>query len=632
MGSEMGSTLQIFALKLTRPKTVLVLGAALLLPLAVPAAFRYPDNVSTTGGQFNASYPPANLINNGFTAPTNTIDTRVDYLAAGNNYATASGTTANFDVTCNFNSPVDLSALHVWNYVFRNGTSGATSTNSGVNAFTLTFYSAPNGSGGVIGSYTGMLARAVWNALNSAQTIPFGATNAGVRSVVMRVNSNYGGSFAGMNELAFETAVASEPSLITAFESSTNLVTAGSTATLSWIVSPGVTNLMINGGVGDVFALTTNGVGSVPVSPARGAVTYTLIANERVTNHVSLVSLPPRDKVHIYLLIGQSNMQGAGRPYDAGLDAPSARVLQFGSRDGRESVWAQAKHPLTALSGSATAIGMGLEFAKTMLASNADPDTVICLINHAIGSSAIQWWSPGVIDHKQTNSLTGLNYFLYDEAVQRATNAAQFGVIKGVLWHQGEYNSNTGNSNPSAEPELYASRLAALVDSLRRELRSPGLPFVCGKFVPTWTNGVGSIFTVATLVRRDLVEAALQDLPNQKFNTACVENDGLTGHEDEVIHFNAASQRELGRRYAQKILTISASNQFPPRLNHLRNGSLLNLSWPANYQGWLLEAQTNWNAGGAGNWFAVAASVATNSLDFSVNPELPIVCFRLRSP
>jgi hypothetical protein len=202
-----------------------------------------------------------------------------------------------------------------------------------------------------------------------------------------------------------------------------------------------------------------------------------------------------------------------------------------------------------------------------------------------------------------------------------------------VLWHQGEYNSNTNNTNPSAEPELYASHLAALVDNLRRDLRLPGLPFVCGKLVPTWTNASGTVFTVTTLHRRDLVEAALQDLPNRKFNTACVDNSGLTGHEDEVIHFNAVSQRELGRRYAGQFLAIGAAHQFPPTLGHRLTDNLLTLSWPANYQGWLLQAQTNSNAFGlAANWFTVADSATTNTMTFSPNPDLENVLYRLHSP
>jgi hypothetical protein len=599
-------------------------------------AFRYADNVTTTGGQFNnsASYAPANLGNNGFTSPTDTIDTRGDYLAAGNNYATLSGTTANFDLTFNFNTPVNLSAMYVWNYVFRNGAGGATSTNSGVNAFTLTFYSGANGSGALLGTYAGNLARAVWNDLNQAETVAFGATNSGVRSVVMHVNSNYGGGFAGMNEVGFETTVLTEPPAITSFSASTNWVTFGSAATLTWTVSPGVTNLVIENGVGDVLPLTTNGSGSIQVSPTRGAVTYALVANNAFTNVISLVGLPPKEKLHIYLLLGQSNMQGAGRPYDSNLDSPHPRVLQFGSRDGMESIWLQAKHPLTSLNAGYSSIGPGLEFAKTMLASNSDPDVVIGLINHAIGSSAIQWWAPGVVDNKQTNPVTGLNYVLYDEAIRRATNAGRFGVLKGALWHQGEYNCNTNNSNPAAQPEFYAARLVALVDHLRRDLSSPGLPFICGKLVPTWTNAMGTVYSVPTFHRRDLVEGALVGLPDQRFNTACVDNDGLTGHEDEVIHFNAGSQRELGRRYAKQLLILNGANQFPPALMHSSNGAQLHLSWPANYQGWQLQVQSNSApAGLATNWATISSSATTNAMSFPIHPGAgPTTYFRLRSP
>ncbi|MCX6922763.1 MAG: hypothetical protein NT154_06050, partial [Verrucomicrobia bacterium] len=65
----------------------------------VQGGFRYADGVTTTGGQFSLSYPPSNLVNNGFIAPTNTIDTRADYIAAGNNYATVTGTLMNYNLT-----------------------------------------------------------------------------------------------------------------------------------------------------------------------------------------------------------------------------------------------------------------------------------------------------------------------------------------------------------------------------------------------------------------------------------------------------------------------------------------------------------------------------------------------------
>ena len=191
---------------------------------------------------------------------------------------------------------------------------------------------------------------------------------------------------------------------------------------------------------------------------------------------------------------------------------------------------------------------MGVEFGKTMLAGEPDPEVVICLINHAVGGTAIQWWEPGVTNTVYTNPSTGEFYTLYDEAIQRVTAASSFGVVKGVLWHQGEYNSNAANefdrpNKPAGDPGGYALRLHTLVDNLRRDLDRPGLPFICGELVPN--------FDSPQLQFRDTVEAALADLPNHRANTFCVENDGLSGNIGlDEIHFNAPSQRLLGQRYA----------------------------------------------------------------------------------
>ena len=297
-----------------------------------------------------------------------------------------------------------------------------------------------------------------------------------------------------------------------------------------------------------------------------------------------------------------------------------------------ESTFVEAQHPLTSLTAGSGVIGMGLEFAKTMLASNTDPGVVICLINHALGSSAIQWWALDVVDNKQINPVTGLNYYLYNEAIQRLKNAAAYGVIKGVLWHQGEYNANAGNSNPSPEPELYAQRVQSLVDNLRRDLRLPGLPFICGKFVPPWTNSSGQSFA-SSLAYRATVEAALADLPNQRFNTACVDNDGLIGREDQPIHFDAGSQRELGRRYAQKLLAINLATSLPPPLGfQVTNGRLV-LTWPSNYTGWTLQAQTNALALGLStNWVTVSGFTGTNRASVPINTNNGTVFFRIKSP
>jgi hypothetical protein len=442
----------------------------------------------------------------------------------------------------------------------------------------------------------------------------------------LHVNSSYGGiNFSGLNEVAFESV--STATAINSFTTSTNLVTFGSAATLSWEVGGTVTNLTMDHGVGSVLLQTTNGVGSIQISPTNGFMTYTLTANGVATSSVSLIGLPAQAKVHIYLLMGQSNMEGFGTDLDPVQDAPQSRVLQFGSRDGMESQWLQAHHPLTSLAAGGNVIGMGLEFAKTMLASNSDPDVVICLINHALGTTAIQWWAPGVVTTK------GATHYLYDEAVQRAEAAATFGVIKGVLWHQGEYNSNTGQSAPAPEPELYAQRVQALVNNLREDLGVSGLPFVCGKFVPQWTNGLGQVFVSPNLQARAVVEGALDDLPNHRFNTACADNSGLIGREDQTVHYDAASQRELGRRYAQKMLLINQAAALPPQLSVGFNGHLLLIGWPPTHTGWCLQSQTNSLTSGLGtNWVAVPGSTLTNQLAIPIVGGNGSVFFRLLTP
>lgn len=523
----------------------------------IPVNFLYADSVTTTGGQFNnlAGYSPDNLTNGSFTGPTNTISTVGDYSALNNNYATLSGTTANFNLTFEFAANTEIKAMHVWNYVYRSGaTGGSSSFNSGVNSYTLTFHDGPGATGSAIGSvFSGNLLKAQFNALNPAQTVYFPTPYQNVRSVVMRVLSNHTGtSFTGMNEVAFDGVGGAVGPTIESFTASAPFVQRPATPTLNWTVSGAITSLSISPGIGDVLANTTGGVGSIPVSPI-GEQTYTLTLNGAIQRTVSVVGLPPKEKLHLYLLIGQSNMQGAGSPYSAELDAPVARVVKFGSRNSMENLFVKGGHSLTALETTNSGIGMGLEFGKTILAAQNDPEVVICLINHALGSSAIQWWAPGVIDNDQINPVTGQNYYLYDEAIQRVNAASNHGVLKGVLWHQGEYNCGT-NTTPDSDPDGYAARLQTLVDNLRNSFSNPSLPFVCGKFVPaTWTYADGSPGAFTGLPFRATVEAALADIPNQRTNTFCVDNDGLRGRSDQLIHFDSYSQRLLGQRYAGAI-------------------------------------------------------------------------------
>jgi hypothetical protein len=63
------------------------------------------------------------------------------------------------------------------------------------------------------------------------------------------------------------------------------------------------------------------------------------------------------------------------------------------------------------------------------------------------------------------------------------------------------------------------------------------------------------------------------------------------------------------------------------------SGGTLKLAWPADYLGWILQAQTNsMNTGLSTNWVDVPGSSAIIQTNISVDPAKPVMFYRLRSP
>lgn len=167
------------------------------------AEFLYHDTATTNGGSFASDFGVANLRNGGYTTPAATENASA--VAGGQSYATTNPPAGGYPVnlTLGFNNPVSLKAFYLWNHS-NNGS--ATAVNQGVNAFTLTFFAGPNGSGGQIGpAYTGNAAKAPSSGNYPAQTFHFETTYQGVRSAVLTVNNhNPSSNFVGIREIGFE--------------------------------------------------------------------------------------------------------------------------------------------------------------------------------------------------------------------------------------------------------------------------------------------------------------------------------------------------------------------------------------------------------------------------------------------
>jgi hypothetical protein len=154
------------------------------------------------------------------------------------------------------------------------------------------------------------------------------------------------------------------------------------------------------------------------------------------------------------------------------------------------------------------------------------------LVPAAVGGSAIALWEPGAYD-----SVTRTHP--YDDALRRARVAMRSGVLVAILWHQGESDANARNA-----PE-YDQRLRALIARLRSDLYAPEVPVLVGQlgqFKP-WTAYDSTVDAAHRSVARTLVRVAF------------VSSDGLVDQGD-ALHFDAASARELGRRYAAAYLAM----------------------------------------------------------------------------
>lgn len=236
--------------------------------------------------------------------------------------------------------------------------------------------------------------------------------------------------------------------------------------------------------------------------------------------------VPARENFHLFLLVGQSNMAGRGRVTDADRQ-PIPRVLML-TKSGE---WKPAIAPLHF---DKSVAGVGRAFAKQI--ADARPGVTIGLIPCAVGGSPISSWEPGGY-HKQTKSHP------YDDTIRRAKIALKAGVLKGILWHQGE-----SDSKPKLA-DVYEKNLHELIARLRKELDAAQVPFIAGQ--------MGQFKERPWSDDKKQVDQAHRDLPERVKHAAFVNSDGLS-HKGDQVHFDSKSYRELGRRYAAAFLKLVA--------------------------------------------------------------------------
>jgi hypothetical protein len=216
-------------------------------------------------------------------------------------------------------------------------------------------------------------------------------------------------------------------------------------------------------------------------------------------------------------------MAGRG-PLDATGKFVHPRVLMLD----KAGQWVPATDPLHFDKPAVVGVGPGYTFGQD-LAAHYPKKVRIGLIPCAVGGSSIEAWKKGGYD-------SATNTHPYDDALARVRVARQSGVVKGIIWHQGE-----SDSSPE-KAAAYLPKLQDLIAAFRQELGDAQLPFVAGElgyYQPAYKR----------------INQQLESLPGKVPQTAVVTAKGLI-HKGDGIHFDTQSARELGHRYAAAMLEL----------------------------------------------------------------------------
>jgi hypothetical protein len=249
---------------------------------------------------------------------------------------------------------------------------------------------------------------------------------------------------------------------------------------------------------------------------------------------------------HVYLAFGQSNMEGfpgIETQDKTGID-PRFQMLaavDFTDPVRKQGQWYPAIPPLCR---SSTGLCPADYFGRTLVARL--PQRIrVGVVNVSVAGCRIELFDR---DTYQTYAATVAPWMTaiiaqyggspYQHLVEMARIAMQKGVIKGVLLHQGE-----SNTNDTAWPDKVAKIYRNLLSDLK--LDAARVPLLAGETVNADQNGATAS-----------VNQIIAQLPQVVPTAHVVSSKGCESRPDR-LHFTPAGYRELGKRYAEAMLALT---------------------------------------------------------------------------
>jgi hypothetical protein len=258
------------------------------------------------------------------------------------------------------------------------------------------------------------------------------------------------------------------------------------------------------------------------------------------------LAVPAMAATKVFLLAGQSNMQGVGAwpggetgrgyyPADAPCPAPY-NATQTAVGFWNNNAWVSLQPGFGGIAG--VEFGPEVSFGYT-LHNAVFPGDDIYLVKYAVSSTGLADSS-----HQWTPNGSGTTYNTFkskvNAAMQNLTAAGKSPVISGMIWMQGETDAANGTATASA----YGANLANFISKVRSDFAASNMRFVLGEI---------NDYQWGTDANNALVRNAQAAIASQVPNTASFNTDLL--ERAYWGHYGTQGQIDLGTYFANQFIT-----------------------------------------------------------------------------
>ena len=251
----------------------------------------------------------------------------------------------------------------------------------------------------------------------------------------------------------------------------------------------------------------------------------------------------PDPNFHIYLAFGQSNMEGQANieSQDKTVDKRfqvlwTTNETNCGKKLGK---WSDAVPPLASCSSK---LGPADYFGRTMV-EKTDSKIKVGVIVVAVAGCSIQLFDKdGYANYARsqqswmTQRINEYGGNPYGRLIEMAKKAQEDGVIKGIIFHQGETDAGDGQ---------WPSKVKKVYDNIIKDLGlGNDVPFLAGEVLRSGSSK-GANNNIAKL-------------PQQSKNFYVVSSEGFNQAlgDGQNVHFTSQEYRDFGKRYAEKMIEV----------------------------------------------------------------------------